>query len=51
VRVPDVHALHAELQRRGARLEGPPRAAFISLREIRGEDLNGYRIIFGTPID
>ena len=50
VRVPDVEAVHAELTRRGAQVEGPPRNAFYGLRELRVEDLNGYRLTFGAPI-
>lgn len=51
LRVPDVQTVYAELERPGARLEGPPRTAFYGLREIRVIDVNGYRLTFGAPAD
>ena len=47
VYVDDVDGLYAELQRRGARIEGPPNMAPHGIREIVVEDLNGYRLAFG----
>ena len=50
VYVDDLDALHADLQRRGAMIQEPPRVAPYGIREIVVEDLNGYRLAFGeTP--
>jgi catechol 2,3-dioxygenase-like lactoylglutathione lyase family enzyme len=46
--VPDVDALHEELGKRGARVWGPPADARHGIREIRVEDIDGYRITFGS---
>jgi catechol 2,3-dioxygenase-like lactoylglutathione lyase family enzyme len=45
--VDDVDSLHAELRRRGARIQAPPQMAPHGIREIVVEDLNGYRLAFG----
>jgi predicted enzyme related to lactoylglutathione lyase len=46
--VEDVDTLAAELKKRGARIvEGPVERAY-GLRELVIEDLNGFRIAFGT---
>jgi len=45
--VNDLDALYADLQRRGAKIVQPPAVAPYGLREIRVEDLNGYRLTFG----
>lgn len=45
--VDDVDSLHADLQRRGARIQSPPRMAPHGIREMVVEDLNGYRLAFG----
>ena len=45
--VEDVEAIYADLQRRGAKIVQPPAVAPYGLREIRVEDLNGYRLTFG----
>lgn len=45
--VDDVDAIYAELQHRGALITQPPSVAPYGLREIRVEDLNGYRLTFG----
>ena len=47
VYVDDVDGLHAELQRRGARIVQPPRVAPYGIREMVVEDLNGHRLAFG----
>jgi hypothetical protein len=39
--------VHADLQRRGARILQPPRKAPYGIRELEVEDLNGYRLTFG----
>ena len=43
----DVDSLHADLQRRGAMIQSPPRMAPYGIREMVVEDLNGYRLAFG----
>lgn len=45
--VDDLDALHADLQRRGAKIQQGPRMAPYGIREIEIEDLNGYRVTFG----
>jgi uncharacterized glyoxalase superfamily protein PhnB len=45
--VEDLDGLYADLQRRGAVILQPPRAAPYGIREIVVEDLNGYRLAFG----
>lgn len=45
--VDDVDSLHADLQRRGAMIQSPPRMAPYGIREMVVEDLNGYRLAFG----
>lgn len=45
--VDDVDSLHAELERRGARILSPPRMAPHGIREMVVEDPNGYRLAFG----
>jgi len=45
--VDDVDALYADLQRRGAVIQSPPRMAPHGIREIVVDDLNGYRLAFG----
>jgi len=47
VYVDDVERLHADLERRGARIQSPPQMAPHGIREMVVEDLNGYRIAFG----
>jgi len=47
--VDDVDGLYADLERRGARIQGPPQLAFYGIREIVVEDLNGYILAFGEP--
>lgn len=47
VYVDDVDGLHAELQRRGAKIESAPQMAPHGIREMVVEDLNGYRLAFG----
>ena len=49
LRVDDVDALHQELVGLGAKVWGPPSTAPYGLRELRVEDLNGFRITFGSP--
>lgn len=48
--VSDLDALHAELVQRGAHVTQEPRVAPYGIREIRVEDLNGYRLTFGEFI-
>lgn len=45
--VNDLDSLHADLQRRGAKIVQPPAVAPYGIREIRVEDLNGHRLTFG----
>lgn len=45
--VDDLDNLHADLQRRGARILSAPAIAPHGLHELLVEDLNGYRIAFG----
>jgi len=47
VYVNDVDALHADLERRGAKILSPPQVAPHGIREMVVEDLNGYRLAFG----
>ena len=47
VYVGDVEAVHAELQRRGARIVQPPRLMPYGIRECVVEDLVGHRLAFG----
>jgi len=48
--VDDVEGLHADLERRGARILSPPQLAPYGIREIVVEDLNGYRLAFGEIV-
>jgi len=48
--VDDVDALHAELQRRGARVVDPPTKRVYGCYEMVAEDNNGFRIAFGMDI-
>lgn len=48
--VPNLNEVHADLQRRGAVILQPPRAAPYGLLEIIVEDLNGFRLTFGEFI-
>lgn len=48
--VDDLDALHADLQRRGARIEQPPLVAAHGIREMVVVDLNGYRLAFGQLV-
>lgn len=45
--VDDLDGLHADLQRRGAKILAGPHLAPHGIREIVVEDLNGYRLAFG----
>jgi len=45
--VDDVDSLHADLQRRGAKIQSAPQMAPHGIREMVVEDLNGYRLAFG----
>jgi uncharacterized glyoxalase superfamily protein PhnB len=49
VYVDDVDGLHADLQRRGAKIHSPPQMAPYGIREMVVEDLNGYTLAFGEP--
>ncbi|HEX6884051.1 MAG TPA: glyoxalase superfamily protein [Planctomycetota bacterium] len=46
VYVDDIDALHADLVRRGAKVQ-PPRRAPYGIRECEVEDLDGHRLAFG----
>ena len=48
--VPDADALHAELVGRGASILRPPRDEPYGLRDFAVEDLEGHRLLFGTPL-
>jgi len=45
--VDDLDTVYADLQQRGAIIKQPPTVAPYGLREVRVEDLNGYRLTFG----
>jgi hypothetical protein len=45
--VGELDKLHADLERRGARIVEPPRVAPHGLREFVVEDLDGHRLAFG----
>lgn len=47
VYVDDLDSVHAEFERRGARIQSPPQMAPHGIREMLVEDLNGYRLAFG----
>ncbi len=49
--VPDADALHSELVRRGASVLRPPQDEPYGLRDFTVEDLEGHRLVFGTPLD
>ena len=48
--VPDADALHAELVGRGASILRPPQDEPYGLRDFAVEDLEGHRLLFGTPL-
>jgi uncharacterized glyoxalase superfamily protein PhnB len=48
--VTDLDEVNADLQRRGAIIVQPPRAAPYGIREMVVEDLNGYRVAFGEIV-
>lgn len=48
--VSGLDALHADLQRRGARIIQPPRLVPYGIRELVVEDLNGFRLTFGEIV-
>jgi uncharacterized glyoxalase superfamily protein PhnB len=48
--VENLDELHADLVQRGANIVQPPRMAPYGIREIRVEDLNGFRLTFGEFI-
>ena len=48
--VPDPDALHIELVRRGASVLRPPQDEPYGLRDFTVEDLEGHRLVFGTPL-
>jgi uncharacterized glyoxalase superfamily protein PhnB len=45
--IDDLDGLHADLQRRGAKIQAAPHIAPHGIREMVVEDLNGYRLAFG----
>lgn len=45
----EVDSLHADLQRRGAKVQSAPQMAPHGIREMEVEDLNGCRLAFGEP--
>ncbi len=49
--VPDADALHTELVSRGASVLRPPQDEPYGLRDFTVEDLEGHRLVFGTPLD
>jgi uncharacterized glyoxalase superfamily protein PhnB len=49
--VDDVEALHAEFQRRGADLVGPPQLRIYGMKELEVRDRDGYVICFGEDVD
>lgn len=50
VYVNDVDGLYTELKARGAKLHGKPCVALYGLRELKVEDQNGYRLVFGSEL-
>ena len=51
VYVSDVHAIWRRLQEQAARIVQPLWLAPYGINECTVEDLNGYRISFGQPLD
>ncbi len=48
--VPDADALHTELVGRGVSILRPPQDEPYGLRDFTIEDLEGHRLVFGTPL-
>jgi hypothetical protein len=51
VYVRDADALHAELVRKGANVQGEPISRPWGLREFRGLDPAGNQLAFGQPLE
>jgi uncharacterized glyoxalase superfamily protein PhnB len=50
VMVDDVDAYHAEIVKRGAKPETEPKSQFYGIRDFGVNDLDGYRLVFFSPI-
>jgi uncharacterized glyoxalase superfamily protein PhnB len=50
IEVPDIDAYFADVQRRGLKTEGEPKSQFYGIREWGVDDMDGYRLMFHTPI-
>ncbi|MCP5022609.1 MAG: hypothetical protein GY930_12650 [bacterium] len=48
--VPNIDDYFGDVQRRGLKAEGEPRSQFYGIREWGVDDMDGYRLVFHTPI-